>query len=77
MTLREWIATEGISYSEAGRRLGVSPGHIGDMLAERFWPGRETMRKIFERTDGQVTPNDFLGLAAEQAPEPVKRRRRA
>jgi 3,4-dihydroxy 2-butanone 4-phosphate synthase/GTP cyclohydrolase II len=60
MQLGDWIEQRGLSRSEVARQLGISPGHVTDLCAGRFWPSRAVAIKIWRLTDGAVTPNDFL-----------------
>jgi 3,4-dihydroxy 2-butanone 4-phosphate synthase/GTP cyclohydrolase II len=60
MTFAAWVEQQQLSKSEVGRQLGISPGHVSDLCAGRFWPSRKVAIKIWRLTDGAVTPNDFL-----------------
>jgi transcriptional regulator with XRE-family HTH domain len=60
MKLADWIQQQGMLRTEFARQLGVSGGHVSDLCNHRNWPTREVFRRIWELTDGAVTPNDFL-----------------
>jgi hypothetical protein len=60
MTLDEWITQSGLSRIDVARKLRISPGHVTDLCNGRFWPSRAIAEKIWQLTDGAVTPNDFL-----------------
>lgn len=45
-------------------RIGRSPEAVRRYLNGERTPDRETMRRIAFETNGEVTANDFFGLAA-------------
>jgi transcriptional regulator with XRE-family HTH domain len=60
MKLADWMKQEGLTQTEAGRRLGIRQGHVSDLVNGRFWPSRALAAKIWRVTNGAVTPTDFL-----------------
>jgi DNA-binding transcriptional regulator YdaS (Cro superfamily) len=63
MTLAEYISDLKISPEEFANRLdGVSPGGLRKWISGERVPRKEHMEKIFEVTEGKVTPNDFYGV---------------
>lgn len=67
MQLSQWLSEQKISRSEFARRVGVTPGAITGWCDGSFWINRDKARRIFEETDGAVTPNDFLQTNVEAA----------
>lgn len=53
--------------ADLGGLVGLSQSTISRIEAGKQIPDRDVMRKIFEITDGTVTPNDFV-LAATPSP---------
>lgn len=45
---------------EFAARIGVTPTMITEYCADRMWPGKDIMQRIFDETGGEVTPNDFI-----------------
>ena len=64
MTLSDYLATNDMTASALAERLGVSVSTITRAAKGEIIPQRELMNRIFEATEGKVTPNDFFGLAA-------------
>lgn len=62
MKLADWIAREGLSHQEFGDRIGKSQAAVSRYAAGLRMPDEETLIKIFEVTDGEVAPNDFVDL---------------
>ena len=66
MKLEQYRNDKGMTFAQLGEHIGLGKNRAKD--AERYCKGettpkRKTMRNIYEATDGQVTPNDFFGLA--------------
>lgn len=59
MTLREWIATAGLTQRAAAERLGVHEITLNRWLTGRAIPRRDQMTLIGTMTDGAVLPNSF------------------
>ena len=62
MTLSEFLSERGLTDERFAQSVGVSRTTV---LRWRngLIPERETMTRIVEATDGEVTPNDFYGVA--------------
>lgn len=60
MKLAAWIAREGLTNAEVSRRTGLSEGTISLLCRDEIWLSRQTATTLFEFTNGEVTPNDFL-----------------
>jgi transcriptional regulator with XRE-family HTH domain len=64
MRLDEYLTQTSASRAEFAQEIGVSVESVRRYLAGERIPDREIMVKIALATDGQVTANDFFGLAA-------------
>lgn len=62
MRFDAWMSATNTSNAEAGRRIGCSGETVRRYRAGEREPDGETMRAIFDLTDGQVTPNDWVGV---------------
>lgn len=60
MRFAKWIELSGLKRIEVADRLGISSGHLTDLCNLRFWPNRRLAQKIYELTEGDVSPYDFL-----------------
>ena len=59
MKLTDWLKTHGIRQSAFAQQIGEHPSMIS-RLKQGAWPSREVFQKIWRRTGGNVTPNDYL-----------------
>lgn len=65
MLIREWRLKRGLSFRAVAELVGVANGTVvrrwetGDCI-----PRREEMQRLFDISGGEVTPNDFYGIAA-------------
>lgn len=64
MKLSEWMAEEELDQVRAETKLGVDQTIISRILSGKGCSDK-TKLKIFNATDGKVTPNDLLGTTAE------------
>ena len=63
MKLDEWLRTRQTPRNAFAKAVGLSPASITALCNDAAaWISRETAERIADATDGQVTPNDFLGL---------------
>ena len=60
MQLSEWISECGISQVEVASGLGVDQSTISRLLSRV--PSPALMKRIYDLTEGRVTPNDLIGL---------------
>lgn len=60
MKLKAWRKKHNLSMEKAKAVLGLSQPSISRIERGRQWPDKETMQQILDRTDGEVTPNDFV-----------------
>ncbi len=64
MKLDDWLARTGTSRSAFARSLGIAPATVTALCNDpSAWISREMAEKIARATNGEVTPNDLLGLA--------------
>ena len=64
MRLDHWLLKTGESRSGFARRARLSPASVSALCNDpNVWVSRDMARKIAIATDGEVTPNDFLGLS--------------
>lgn len=61
MTLKEYLATKAISESEFAEKIGVKQATVNRYCNGHRTPLRRILRAIAEKTDGNVTANDFVG----------------
>ena len=64
MKLAEYLEIEGNSASKLAAETGVAVSTITRAAKGEITPSRNLMALIHEKTGGQVTPNDFWGIAA-------------
>jgi transcriptional regulator with XRE-family HTH domain len=64
MTLTEYLSRPGNTATDLARKTGVSVSTITRAAKGNIWPSEDLMRGIFDHTQGAVTPNDFVGIAA-------------
>ena len=70
-TLEQWIADEGLSFSEVARRLELrSRASVGRIIRDRQ-ASPEMVRRICKLTGGVVTPNDIFSLPVPSPHEPT------
>lgn len=63
MKLSEFLAREGAPTHKAfGDLIGVSQAAISRYVKGYRFPDRETLARIHQATNGEVTPNDFVDL---------------
>lgn len=65
MRLQDYLEAQSLSYAEFARMIGVKKTDTVRRYAtgERR-PHKDLLPVIVEKTNGQVTPNDFFGVAA-------------
>jgi transcriptional regulator with XRE-family HTH domain len=69
MRLKDWLRANEMRGSDFAELVGVTPSAICQLQQGRIWPTRWTAKKIFELTDGQVTPTDFLDVCEKETPQ--------
>jgi transcriptional regulator with XRE-family HTH domain len=69
MRLKDWLRANEMRGSEFAELVGITPSAVCQLQQGRVWPTRWTAKKIFELTDGTVTPNDFLDVCEKEIPQ--------
>lgn len=67
MTLKEWLARQGLSNAEFGKAINRTAETVRRYVSAERIPDRDTMPLIAEATCGEVTANDFFGIAPTKA----------
>lgn len=67
VALVDFMAREGLSFDEMGRRLGVSHEAVRKWVSGERTPRRRYMAAIVRLSGGTITPNDFLPRDSEAA----------
>lgn len=60
--LSEYLENNGLTQSEFASLIGVKQATVSRYLAGESIPEPEIMSKIFKKTKGEITPNDFYGV---------------
>jgi transcriptional regulator with XRE-family HTH domain len=66
MTLDDWMKKSGLSESQVGEKLGVSPAAVNRYRQLKRIPKPDIMDKIEKMTGGKVTGAAWLGLRRQQ-----------
>jgi ribosome-binding protein aMBF1 (putative translation factor) len=64
MTLSDYLKQPGKSATDLANEVKVAVSTITRAARGEVVPSRKLMHDLFEATGGQVTPNDFFGIAA-------------
>lgn len=64
MTLADYLDQDGHSATALASKCKVEVSTITRAARGDTIPSKPLMEKLFEHTGGQVTPNDFFGIAA-------------
>jgi transcriptional regulator with XRE-family HTH domain len=64
MRLSDYLNSKGISRYDFAAKIGRSPEAVRRYMTGDRKPEEETMRLIAQITEGEVTANDFFGIAA-------------
>lgn len=64
MTLHQYLTDAKISDADFAKLIGVERSTVTRLRGGNQIPKPDLMRFIAEQTDGQVTANDFFGIAA-------------
>ena len=62
MTLSEWMTENGLDDAAAAERFGINRTTVLRLRKGEQMPSHDTVRRVFEATDGQVSPNTWYGL---------------
>jgi transcriptional regulator with XRE-family HTH domain len=60
MQLKNYLRKRGETKRQFADRSGLSEAMISLLSRGETWLSRETAQKIWEATEGKVTPTDFL-----------------
>jgi transcriptional regulator with XRE-family HTH domain len=60
VNFREYLFKKRITQIEFAKRLGISRGHLGQILHGTKHPSRKLAKKIEEETEGKVTAVELL-----------------
>lgn len=60
VNLREYLFKKRITQVDFAERLGISRGHLGQILHGTKHPSRKLAKKIEEETEGKVTAVELL-----------------
>jgi predicted transcriptional regulator len=69
MRLKDWLRENGLKHQDFAEMLGVVPSTVSHFIGGRQWPSRWYAKRIFELTNGAVTPNDFLDVCEREVPQ--------
>jgi predicted transcriptional regulator len=61
MTLREYLADQGLTEGAFAEMLGISQAAVNRYVNGDRTPKQPIMRAIMRATKGEVTANDFMG----------------
>jgi predicted transcriptional regulator len=62
MKLDSYLSENGFTCGQFARLIGVTPQAVDRYVKGQRIPNEEVMPKIYEMTNGEVTPNDFFDL---------------
>lgn len=63
MTLAEYLEANGLTETDFAAKVEVDQSTIHRLRKKSQIPSRDLMTKIFDKTNGLVTANDFFGIA--------------
>jgi transcriptional regulator with XRE-family HTH domain len=64
MKLGDYLSAKSIRRADFAQMIGRSPEAVRRYMKGERKPEEDTMRRIAEITEGEVTANDFFGIAA-------------
>ena len=62
MTLTEYLQHRDITAVQLAAELGIDQSSLSRIIRGDQLPRKPLMRRIYQVTDGQVTPNDIFGI---------------
>jgi hypothetical protein len=66
MKLSQYLTDNKVTYATFAERIGAGHARTVQRYAQGArMPDAKMMPRIVEATDGEVTPNDFFGIAPE------------
>jgi transcriptional regulator with XRE-family HTH domain len=63
-SLRTWRKAQKITLGELSKRLGMSDASLSRIERGEQWPDRETIQRIVDETNGDVSINDLFEAGA-------------
>lgn len=66
MRLQDWLEREKLTQAAFAKRIGQRPQAVHKYLTGERFPAAEQRRLIYHATGGEVTGNDFDGIAEPQ-----------
>lgn len=64
MTLEAYLRAKGITHRQFADLVGCAQPTVTRFIQGQRIPSPDLMRAIADKTNGEVTPNDFLGIEA-------------
>ncbi len=61
MKLKDWLDKNGVTEVDFAKKIGTSYMSVNRYVNDKRIPRKPVMKKIFNKTDGQVTSADFYG----------------
>jgi len=58
--IEKFLKKSGQSYREFASKVAVTPTSVFRYIKGTRLPDKETLKRIYKETEGQVTPNDFF-----------------
>jgi hypothetical protein len=71
MTLNEFLSSRNTSMGDFAKAVGTTTATISRIADGTVLPRKSLMKRIYDTTDGKVTPNDLYGLHSQQNDERV------
>lgn len=71
MKLIEFLALKAVKQNEFAAHIGEKTSRVNKYCLGQRIPRPDVMRKIFDATNGAVTPNDFFDLPVNAASDVV------
>jgi DNA-binding transcriptional regulator YdaS (Cro superfamily) len=68
MKLAEWLKRTKTRRYQFAERIGVRASVVSDYCKGRYCPRPKVAEAIIRETGGEVTANDFLSIAPDEAP---------
>ena len=60
MILKKWLRSQGLKVDDFAEKINVSRGAVLKLISGERYPRFEYLNRIYNETQGVVTPNDFF-----------------
>lgn len=60
MILKKWLRSQGLKVDDFAEKINVSRGAVLKWISGERYPRFEYLNRIYNETQGVVTPNDFF-----------------